>query len=130
MSEGEAFEPYFYVLKAYVDEPGHTAWESSHEVSHAVAEALGWLRSTADPELRIERATALLERVLEGVPDHQRLPSNRQRSVDELVEILDEMDDNETFGVRAGMLPARYQGQLDGGDVAKLMEVHEEEPIA
>lgn len=50
---------------------------------------------------------------------------------DRLNEILGELDDNELAGLRAGMLPARYQDDdLSGPDVARLMDLHGEEPIA
>jgi len=56
-----------------------------------------------------------------------------QRKTDDerLKEILDELDENEIVGLQAGMLPARYaDDELSGPDVARLMDLHGEEPIA
>ena len=55
----------------------------------------------------------------------------RQTDDERLWEILDELDENELVGLQVGMLPARYQDdELSGPDVAWLMDLHEEEPIA
>lgn len=55
----------------------------------------------------------------------------RQTDDERLKEILDELDENELVGLQAGMLPARYMDEgLSGPDVARLMELHGEDPIA
>lgn len=56
--------------------------------------------------------------------------SVRETDDERLREILDELDENEQAGLRAGMLPARYQDDdLSGADVARLMDLHGEDPI-
>ena len=57
--------------------------------------------------------------------------TQRETDDERLREILDELDENELIGLQAGMLPARYMDDdLSGADVARLMDLHGEEPIA
>lgn len=55
----------------------------------------------------------------------------RETDDDRLEAILEELDENERVGLQAGMLPARYQDdELSGPDVARLMELSGDDPIA
>lgn len=50
-------------------------------------------------------------------------PPERKKTDEELQEILDELDDNEMHALSMGMLPSRYEGEVSGADVSRLMEM-------
>lgn len=118
---GDEFEPHYYIGKMYVDAPGHTSWEGSHNVTPALQSARDLL-DDSDPESREGRVAGILDEILEGVPRRDRLASGREHTDAELRAILDELDDNELAGLKVGMLPACYQDEeLSGADVSWLM---------
>lgn len=59
---------YYWIARAWVDVPGHTDWDHTEDVSEELAEARRIL-DDSDPASREGRAAAILDKILDGVPE-------------------------------------------------------------